>query len=183
MQMNKPFCFCKIKNVPSNILWAAGLCVLIAAVYFTSQYLLAIAVVNGDSMYPTLNSGEFLLVGRVHKAYAQGDIILVSTEGKKTNPSYIVKRVIAVGGETVTVDYKKNEVRVNGKPLSEPYINWEEIDPMLKVSDVDIVEYVIPNGCLFVMGDNRNHSMDSRDNEIGFVATEKVIGKVIMPFN
>lgn len=180
--MNKPFCFCKIKNSPSNILWITELCVLIVAVYFTSQHILTIAVVNGNSMYPTLKNGEFLLVDRIHKAYSQGDMILVSTAGENSDPSHIVKRVIAVGRETVTVDYEKNEVYVDGKLLLEPYINQEDVDPMWNAADGNIVEYVIPDGCLFVMGDNRNHSMDSRDNKIGFVSAEKVIGKVITPF-
>ena len=122
------------------------------------------------------------MVDRIHKAYSQGDMILVSTAGENSDPSHIVKRVIAVGRETVTVDYEKNEVYVDGKLLLEPYINQEDVDPMWNAADGNIVEYVIPDGCLFVMGDNRNHSMDSRDNKIGFVSAEKVIGKVITPF-
>ncbi len=182
MQMNKPFCFSKNRNANSSIIWVAEICILIAAVYFISQNILTITVVNGNSMYPSLVNGNILLVNRLHKDYSRGDIILVRTDGADSDFFYIVKRVIAVGGEMLTIDYEKNEVYVDGEPLSEPYINREEVDPMQIAADVDTAEYVIPDGCFFVMGDNRNHSMDSRDEEIGFVSAEKVIGKVATPF-
>ena len=91
----------------------------------------------------------------------------------------IVKRVIAVEGETVTIDYDKNEVTVNGEVILEPYINLSESDSMLAETDETTATYIVPNGCLFVMGDNRNHSADSRSWEIGFIPKANVIGKVI----
>lgn len=179
--MNKPFCFSKNRNSQPSIIWATEICILIVVLYFTSQNILTIAVVDGNSMYPTLKNGEFLLVNRMHKDYSRGDIILARPTGVGADFTYVVKRVIAIGGEMLTIDYEKNEVYVDGELLSEPYINQEDFDSLCNVSDVDTVKYVVPDGCLFVMGDNRNHSMDSRDKEIGFVATEKVIGKVITP--
>lgn len=89
--------------------------------------------------------------------------------------------MIAVGGETVTIDYESNEVMVNSALLWEPYINLEASDPMQRRNDAAVIEYTVPDGYVFVMGDNRNHSTDSRDKEVGCISMDSAIGKVIYP--
>ena len=133
-------------------------------------------------MYPTLQNGDIILVDKTHTNVSRGDVVLAEISPNNNDSEYIVKRVIAIGGEDLTIDYTKNSILIDGILFSEPYINQEEVDPMQIAADVDTAEYVIPDGCFFVMGDNRNHSMDSRDEEIGFVSAEKVIGKVVTPF-
>lgn len=179
--MGNTYQLCKKPNTRSNLVWLAGLCVIVAALLYASRHLLSIAVVNGDSMYPTMENGKFLLVDRIHSMYSRGDIILAQVPTMNSGGEYIVKRVIAVGGETLSIDYEKNEVTVDGELISEPYINLEEDDPMWPENDVDTIEYLVPDGYIFVMGDNRNYSADSRSEEIGPISEKKIIGKVINP--
>ena len=88
----------------------------------------------------------------------------------------IVKRVIAVGGQTVNIDYTENTVYVDGVALDEPYINelMEDLGPE------SITHAEVPEGSIFVMGDNRNHSSDSRSPRLGFVDERYVLGRALM---
>ena len=179
--MEKTTQTCRKNKVLSELAWVAAACVMATILLFTNRYLLTLAVVSGESMYPTMESGNLLLVDRVHKVYTKGDIIFAQVPTMYAAREGIVKRVIAVEGETVTIDYDKNEVTVNGEVILEPYINLSESDSMLAETDETTATYIVPNGCLFVMGDNRNHSADSRSPEIGFIPKDNVIGKVRNP--
>ena len=89
----------------------------------------------------------------------------------------IVKRVIATEGQTVDIDFSTGEVRVDGEVQDEPYIN----EPTLTNFDDGLTYPVtVPEGCVFLMGDNRNHSSDSRYAPIGCVETDNILGKVIL---
>ena len=139
--------------------------------------------VDGSSMYPTLKDKEIMLVWQAGYTPEQGDVVLLTQ--KSYREASLVKRVIAVGGQTVRIDYEENKVYVDGTALEEDYINWEEADPMEERPVSWTEERTVPEGYVFVMGDNRNHSSDSRDPAIGVVAAENVIGKcvlVLFPF-
>lgn len=126
----------------------------------------------GDSMQPTLYSGDKLLVSRLSDRYAAGDIVALQVESYKNEP--LVKRIIAVAGQTVEFDLDAGIVYVDGAALNEPYI----FEPTARA--VDYTEPVeVPEGCVFVLGDNRNNSMDSRSALIGCVDTRCIIGKVV----
>ena len=86
----------------------------------------------------------------------------------------LVKRVIATEGQTVEIDFDRHIVYVDGKKLDEPYI----AEPTANKIDFTGIQ-VVPEGCVFVMGDNRNDSTDSRDERIGMVDTRDIIGKVV----
>ena len=93
----------------------------------------------------------------------------------------IVKRVIAVGGQTVDIDYQTGTVYVDGEALDEPYLN----EPMEEPWYEDLTSVTVPEGSVFVMGDNRNHSNDSRDVTLGTVDERYVLGRavcVLLPF-
>ncbi len=130
--------------------------------------------VEGDSMNPTLNSGDWLAVGSVSiSGFKAGDIVVVTQPWERNVP--IIKRVIAVGGDTVDINFVTHQVIVNGKVLDEPYI----AQPTSLKYDVEF-PLVVEEGKLFVMGDNRNNSVDSRSSAIGLVDERYVLGKAVM---
>lgn len=128
--------------------------------------------VDGDSMYPTLKDGDWVAVSGVTANIENGDIIVSTQPWERNVP--IIKRVIAVGGDTVYIDFNSNAVYVNGEKLDEPYIA-----ELTRVSyDVEF-PITVDEGKLFVMGDNRNVSLDSRSSKIGFIDERYVLGKVL----
>lgn len=133
--------------------------------------------VDGSSMYPTLQHGERLIVSNLFYTPENGDIVVVQEQnGYFKGP--IVKRVIAKGGQTVKFDFDTWRVWVDGELLEEDYVN-RKIGVAMK-SDGCPEELTVPEGYLFVMGDNRNDSTDSRNMYIiGFVSEDEVMGRVI----
>ena len=130
-------CDCKKnESIKASIMWALCVCCLVGILFFINSNFLTIAVVSGDSMYPSLQSGKVLFVNRIYHTLSCGDVLVVKASSGVPGRAYIVKRVIGVGGDTVTINYEKNEVYVNGKLVDEPYINYEIDDPMW---DADIV--------------------------------------------
>lgn len=171
----------KNKNSASSPIWWLILIILTAVLVFINSNILTVAIVSGDSMYPSLMDGDFLIVDRTQSIPTRGDVVLIRISQFELGDMYIIKRVIATGDESLTIDYERNEVYIDGVLLCEPYISQNGADPMLNEDSVTTMNYTVPDGYVFVMGDNRNHSMDSRDEEIGFISTEKIIGKVIVP--
>ena len=146
--------------------------------------------VNGDSMYSTLHNGEMLLVSDLAYTPKQGDIV-VFHQTHATNPRLnepIVKRVIATEGQHVYVDYDTAKVYVSDDDVFDETDVLEEdydyIDNELGIiTDPYYARnktYVVPEGCVFVMGDNRNNSLDSRSADIGMVDERRILGKVII---
>lgn len=124
--------------------------------------------INGDSMSPALHDGEIVAAIKDDEIEC-GDIIAFYYNNK-----LLIKRVIAVGGETINVDLLGN-VSIDGVRVSEPYVsNRTQGD-----CDVDM-PFEVPDGYLFVMGDNRSGSLDSRSTAIGCVAKEQVLGRVFV---
>lgn len=138
-------------------------------------------VVDGGSMEPTLLNREMMVVRSIGYKPEQGDIVVLAKEGFH-NGEAIVKRVIATGEQHVEIDYGMGEVRVDGVPLDEPYIK----EFMIQQYYQTITDIVVPEGSIFVMGDNRNNSDDSRDAALGSVDARLVLGKavfILFPFN
>ena len=125
--------------------------------------------VNGESMYPTLNNGDWLTVSSVNTTIENGDIVVVTQPNELNEP--LIKRVIAKGGDEIDINFNTGKVTVNGKNLNEPYV--AEITH--RKGDFN-GPLVIPEGYLFVMGDNRNNSLDSRFDTIGLIDERYVLG-------
>ena len=140
--------------------------------------------VDGDSMNNTLLNEEVLVVSDIMYTPDRGDIIVFhqtdnSNIANKNKP--LVKRVIGVGGDTVTIDYDTWTVSVTDKngetsTLDEDYIHLSQRGSYFS----GVKEYKVPEGSLFVLGDNRNESLDSRYADIGYVDARRVLGKVVM---
>ena len=163
--------------------WITQVVLPVAIVLLLNLFVCKLAVVNGDSMYPTLHERDLLLVLMPNYEPQRGDIVVINTpEEGRMHGDKIVKRIIALGGETVEIDYDANRVLINGEALDEPYINYAEADPMEAFFSGEAV--VVPEGFVYVLGDNRNHSGDSRDPTIGLIAETNILGVKIahVPF-
>ncbi len=141
------------------------------------------ARVDGNSMQDTLHNGEMLIISDIAYKPKRGDI-LVFQEINSTHPDPIVKRVIATEGETVDIDFDTWTVTVtdadgNAKILEESY---RKLATDARVTSNLEYPVKVGEGQLFVMGDNRNHSLDSRSSLIGLVDENEVIGKVLFRF-
>ncbi len=134
-------------------------------------FLFRIANVDGKSMLPTLRHGDWLVVSG-QETYRRGDIIIITQPNDLDKP--LVKRVIAVGGETIDIDFQSHEVFVNGVLLNESYIR----EPTALSYDVQF-PFVVPEGCVFAMGDNRNDSLDSRSSRVGCIDERYILGKAV----
>ena len=150
------------------------ICVVIALLLKT--FVIARADVDGDSMYPTLHNNDVLFVNRlskINKDYKRGDIIIFDSLDAK-NDIYI-KRIIAVAGDEVEI--KDDKVYLNGEELQENYLAEGTItEPGIFMSDKE--KFTVPEGYIFVMGDNRSESDDSRN--FGPVSLDQVQGKAFM---
>ena len=138
--------------------------------------LFRIIVVSGDSMNTTLLDGDylFLISNSLYRDPAQGDVVVIS---KQTfdNGVPIVKRIIAVEGQIVDIDFENGIVYVDGLPLEETYVNT----PTNRQEGMAF-PMLIEKGCYFVLGDNRNNSRDSRHPDIGLVDRREILGKAIL---
>ena len=125
--------------------------------------------VDGESMMPTLNNGDWLTVKAINTTIERGDIVVITQPNITNEP--LIKRVIAVGGDTLDINFMSGEVKVNGEVIDEPYINAPTHNPG------DFSKPIrIPEGYIFVMGDNRNASLDSRFSTIGVIDERYVLG-------
>lgn len=129
--------------------------------------------VDGHSMNNTLLDGERLVVSNLFYKPKQGDIVVLTKYSFMEEP--IVKRVIAVEGQTIDIDFDTGMVRVDGEILQEDYI----AAPTHRYYDVTFPQ-TVPEGCVFVMGDNRNASNDSRNSSLGMVDTRCIMGRAYM---
>jgi len=153
------------KRVMRGIL--ISLVLLIAVITIVMNLWIAVLQVNSSGMKPLLEMDEIVLVIRT-EALEKNDVIACYHNG-----TLQIKRIVAVAGEAVSID-ADGVVSVNGEELDEPYV----AEPNLGDGDIDY-PFLIPAGTVFVLGDNRLQSMDSRRSEFGPVSREKILGKVI----
>lgn len=164
-----------VKTGSTFLSYLHDLAFIIAGVLLVFSLLFRVVVVSGPSMNDTLVDGDWLLlVGNVlYKNPQQGDIIVASKDSFD-NGTPIIKRVIATEGQTVDIDFETGVVYVDGVALTEPYTKTPtNIEEGVKFPKT------VEKGCIFVMGDNRNVSKDSRSIEIDLIDCREVLGKAI----
>ena len=154
--------------------WIQALVCSVLAVVLLFTFGVRLIGVDGRSMVPTLQDGDRLLVlnSMFCGGYAPGDIVVLRKESFLPTP--IVKRVIAVEGQVVDVDFGSGVVFVDGKPLQEEYIQERTF-----TAEGTAFPLTVPEGSVFVLGDNRNHSTDSRDARLGTVDERYIIGRAV----
>ena len=137
--------------------------------------LFRVVVVSGPSMRNTLIDGDYIILMNniLYREPQQGDIIVASKDSFK-NGEPIIKRVIAMEGQEVDIDFETGIVYVDGAALDEEYT----LTPTNQFEGM-IFPLTVDEGCVFVMGDNRNNSKDSRDPEIGLIDCREILGKAI----
>ena len=168
--------------------WLQTLVVAVVSIVLVFTFIGRITRVDGTSMVDTLHDGDLLILQTLGCHPKQGDIVVLNKTSDKTyallRGDPIVKRVIAVGGQTLEIDYASSTVYVDGEALDEPYITQAMLPKSGPYSGQTPVK--VPEGELFVMGDNRNGSTDSRVEALGTVNEGYVMGRalcIVYPFN
>ena len=148
-------------------------CIIFALVFCVLLFVFAVRMVNvvGHSMVPTLEQNDKVVISNLFYHPKQGDIVVLRKQTLMEEP--IVKRIIATEGQTVDIDFDDGVVYVDGKALDEPYVN----EPVHERENFE-GKITVPEGCVFVMGDNRNASTDSRDARLGCVDERYIMGRV-----
>ena len=154
--------------------WVQALVCSVLAVVVLFTFVIRMIGVDGHSMVPTLQDKDRLLVlnSMLYDDYQYGDIVVLRKPTFLAKP--IVKRVIATEGQTVDIDFSTGSVYVDGALLKEDYIN-----ELTFTEEGTAFPLTVPEGSIFVMGDNRNHSSDSRVESIGQIKLDQVLGKVL----
>ena len=186
------------RSVSKDVIeWLEVISTAVIAVVIIFCFIFRVATIDGNSMRNTLygknKDGEIadkVIITNLGYTPEQGDIVVISrnvensVEGQQMSEGPIIKRVIAVGGQTVNIDFESGTVYVDGVALKEDYIS----PPTTRSGDVEFPIFV-PEGYIFVLGDNRSDSLDSRYSQIGengLVDTRYILGHAIFrifPFN
>lgn len=151
--------------------WIKSILIAVILAVIIRFFILEVFLVDGSSMLPTLRDRERLIVNKFQYHFREpqpGDVLIFSFSDERD----FIKRVIGVPGDEITVE--DGQVFVNGVPLDEEYIAEGTRGQYGPVT--------VPEGFYFVMGDNRNNSMDSRDPAVGFISSEKIKGKAFLVF-
>lgn len=159
--------------------WIEAIVTAIIVVVVIFTFMFRIVTVSGPSMQNTVQDGDKVLMTDHNYEPEDGDIVIISHGEEFSEP--LIKRVIATEGQRLQIDFTSGDVYVNGKLLDEKYIKNSTI-----TNEGGLIPSVIPAGYVFVMGDNRQNSKDSRSPEIGLIDERTILGKaqcVIYPFN
>ncbi len=159
--------------------WVQNIAIILTAVILIFVFAFRVIGVEGSSMVPTLHDRDWMVISNLFYEPKQGDIVVLTKKQFMEQP--IVKRIIAVEGQTVDIDFDTGTVKVDGQVLNEPYI----AEKTKRQFDMEFPVTVDEN-CVFVLGDNRMHSSDSRVSSLGMVDKRYILGRLLIriyPFN
>ena len=152
--------------------WIQSLMVALIVCVCLFIFFIRVIDVSGSSMNPTLYNGDKMIVSDVFYKPKAGDVVVFRSDTYDPNKA-LVKRIIATEGQEINIDFATGTVYIDGEPIEEEYI------AELTRNKLDFIgPKTVPEGCVFVMGDNRNKSTDSRKSEIGMVDERTILGRV-----
>ena len=152
--------------------WVESGMIAVICVVLLFTFIARISDVDGVSMQPTLEHQDRLVITRLGLGPSQGDIVVVTLPGREDEP--YVKRVVATGGQTIDIDFESGQVFVDGRLLYEPFLR----EPTFLNAGMPFPQ-TVPYGHVFILGDNRNNSRDSRDLTIGMVDERNILGRAV----
>lgn len=163
--------------------WLEIIVVSVIAVVVLLTFAFKVVTINGPSMLDTLHSGDKVIISSLFYSAKRGDVVVISRNYENAFSGEnieepIIKRVIATEGQTVNIDFEKGIVYVDGEALNEPYTRTPT-----NLSEGVVFPVTVPENCVFVLGDNRNDSTDSRDPNIGdegMIDERYIMGKAII---
>lgn len=154
--------------------WLEVIAFSLVAVVLVFTFVFRIVGVDGDSMQNTLYEDDRLVITHLFYKPKAGDIVIITQPTEVHMP--LVKRIVAVGGQTVDIDPERGLVYVDGTVIEEPYIK----EPTYRIPSPPMeFPVTVPEGKVFVMGDNRNHSIDSRSTDVGMIDERYILGKAV----
>ena len=152
--------------------WYDSLVFALAVIVLFFVFAVRIITVSGVSMQPTLYGGDRVAVQSMLYTPQRGDVVVVDSYSRYGD--MLVKRVVGVGGDVIDIDFESGIVYRNGEALEEPYV----LGPTTLSYDIQF-PITVPQGSVFLLGDNRNGSKDSRSSEIGCIDERDLLGKVL----
>ena len=162
----------KLKSNKEAYEWIQSLVSALVVCVVVFLFFVRVIDVKGSSMLPTLVDGDKMIVSGLFYEPKAGDVIVLKKDEYDPNKA-LVKRIIATEGQVINIDFEQGIVYIDGEAIEEDYINE------LTYRKLDFIgPKTVPEGCVFVMGDNRNASSDSRVTEIGMVDERLILGKV-----
>lgn len=160
--------------------WIRCLVICVILIVVLLVFFFRPVTVVGDSMEDTLAENDTIILTNFLYTPKQGDVVVIDADNESGESTALIARVIAVGGQSISIEEDKNRVLVDGKIINEPYVKGETIGIEWDVPST------IPDGYVFVMGDNRETSVDSRHQAVGLVHESDIIGKaqfLVYPFD
>lgn len=165
------------KRVRSLFEWLEEIAVALTLVILVLTFIFRVVTVSGDSMKPSYIDGEKLIVTNLGHDLERGDVVVVTNVLDEP----IIKRVIALEGQTVDIDYQTGTVYVDGEAVDESAFGLENGITTSPSSAYDpmVFPQTVPKGCVFVLGDNRSISKDSRYAEVGMIDERHILGEAV----
>ena len=165
------------KGVKTLYEWLEEIVIALTLVILVFTFLFRVVTVTGESMLPNFVEGQKLIVTNLGHSVEQGTVVVIT----KVLNEPIIKRVIATEGQTVDIDYETGVVYVDGEAVDETQFGLENGITTRPYSTLEAMVFpqTVPEGCVFVLGDNRSVSKDSRYTEVGMVDTRHILGEAV----